>query len=162
MLAEKAPQNQPNSAAVLNQMVANFGVLNVKLHQYHWYVQGQHFYTLHEKFEELYHEVNQYFDEFAERLLSIGEKPYSTLAEFLEHASISEQPYETKLTDVQMVENVVKDYRHMREVAARGIELAGKEGDHVTEDLLIGYQASVDKTIWMLQAYLGKDALDES
>lgn len=158
MLTERAHQNQPNSAAVVNQIVANLGVLNVKLHQYHWYVQGQNFYTLHDQFEELYDEVNQYFDEFAERLLAIGEKPYSTLAEFLDHASISESPYNDKLTDEQMVENVVNDYRHMGQVVARGIELAGQEGDHVTEDILIGYKASLDKTIWMLQAYLGKDA----
>src|SRR5699024_7758085 len=75
-----------NVASVVNELVANQGVLYVKLHQYHWYVQGPDFYTLHEKFEELYDETSEKFDLFAERLLAIGEKPYSTLSEYLEHA----------------------------------------------------------------------------
>jgi len=157
---EHFQHNQATAANTVNHLVANLGVLYVKLHQYHWYVQGAHFYTLHEKFEELYNEVNQYFDEFAERLIAKGEKPYSTLAEYLEHASISEKPYEEKIPADKMVENLVDDYRTIRDVTEKGIDLADKEGDSVTEDLLTGYKNDVDNTIWMLQAYIGKGALE--
>lgn len=75
---------------ILNELVANLGVLFVKLHQYHWHVTGSEFYTLHEKFEELYNQALANFDEFAERLVTKGERPYSTLLEFLQHATISE------------------------------------------------------------------------
>ena len=157
---ERFQQQHATAASTVNSIVANLGVLYVKLHQYHWYVQGPHFYTLHEKFEELYNEVNQNFDEFAERLIAKGEKPYSTLAEYLEHASISEKPYEEKIPADQMVENLVNDYRIIRDVTAKGIELSANEEDAVTEDLLTGYKSSVDNTIWMLQAYIGKTALE--
>lgn len=148
------------AAFMMNHLVANLGVLNVKLHQYHWYVQGPNFYTLHEKFDELYNEANQYFDAFAERLIALGERPYSTLEEFLEHSFIKEKVYSEKIVADRMVENLVEDYRTIRDVTVKAIELAQKEGDSVTEDLLIGYKSNLDATIWMLQAYLGKDALE--
>lgn len=58
------------AAFMINHLIANQGVLNVKLHQFHWHVQGPDFFTMHEKFEALYNEVNAYFDAFAERLLA--------------------------------------------------------------------------------------------
>ncbi|WP_205601319.1 DNA starvation/stationary phase protection protein [Virgibacillus sp. YIM 98842] len=153
-------QHEETAAFMVNHLVANLGVLNVKLHQYHWHVQGPHFFTLHDKFEELYNEADTYFDELAERVLSIGETPYSTLGEFLEHASISEQTYDKSLSDRQMVENLVGDYRTIRDITTKAIEIADKEGDAVTEDLMTDYKGSIDKNIWMLQAYLGKGALE--
>ncbi|MGJ9459781.1 Dps family protein [Oceanobacillus sp. CF4.6] len=148
------------AAFMVNHLIANQGVLNVKLHQFHWYIQGRDFFRLHEKFEELYNAVNQYYDQFAERMLAIGEKPYSTLAEYLEHAFISEKPYEKKMSSNEMVEALVGDYRTIRDVTIKAIELAVKEDDFVTEDMLKEYKANLDQTIWMLQAYLGNDALE--
>lgn len=144
----------------VNELVANQGVLFVKLHQYHWYVQGPHFFTLHVKLEELYDESNEYFDAFAERLIALGKKPYSTLGEYLEHATITEKPYDKKMSAEQMIESVVADYRTIKGIAFEGIELAAESGDAGTEDMLIGYVDSIDKNIWMLQAYLGKDATE--
>ena len=43
---------------VLNQQVANLNVLYVKVHNYHWYVRGEKFFTLHVKFEEIYLGIN--------------------------------------------------------------------------------------------------------
>ena len=145
---------------MVNHIVAGLGVLNVKLHQYHWYVQGSKFFTLHAKFEELYNEANEYYDKFAERLIAKGDKPYSTLTEYLENSFIKEEPYNGKIPAEKMVENLVNDYRTIRDIAVKSITLANKEEDPVTEDMLIEYKTSVDQTIWMLQAFLGRDVLD--
>ena len=58
---------------VLNKQVADWSVLFTKLHNFHWYVKGPQFFTLHEKFEELYTESATHIDEIAERILAIGE-----------------------------------------------------------------------------------------
>lgn len=152
--------NKETAASIVNDLVANQGVLFVKLHQYHWYVQGPHFFTLHEKLEELYDETNEYYDAFAERLIAVNGKPYSTLGEYLENASISEKPYREKISAEQMVKNLIEDYRKIRDISVKGIELAGEEEDQVTEDMLIEYKEGLDKNIWMLQAYLGNDPLE--
>jgi starvation-inducible DNA-binding protein len=161
MMTEHNHDHHGTAAFMVNHIVANLGMLNVKLHQYHWFVQGPHFETLHAKFEELYYEVNQYFDAFAERLIAVGEKPYATLEEFMEHAFISEKIYDEKIPAEQMVENIVEDYRTIRDVTSKGIELADNEGDTVTEDMLVEYKGSIDQNIWMLQAFIGKDALED-
>lgn len=153
-------QHHASAASMTNHLVANLGVLYVKLHQYHWYVQGPKFYTLHAKFEELYNDVTENYDELAERLIALGEKPYSTLGEYLEHASIEEKVYDKKIPSDKMVENLVEDYRTIRDITSRGIELAGKENDTVTEDMLIAFKNSLELTIWMLQAFIGKDATE--
>lgn len=142
-------------ASIVNQIVANQGVLFVKLHQYHWYVKGPHFYTLHEKFEELYNEVSTNFDAFAERLIAIGAKPYSTLKEYLEHATIEENVSDRDLSSDEMVENIIADYEAIKQLAIKGVEAAGEEHDSVTEDMLIGYIEQIDLTVWMLHAFLG-------
>ena len=45
---------------------------------------GPQFFTLHEKFEELYTESATHIDEIAERILAIGGKPVATMKEYLE------------------------------------------------------------------------------
>jgi len=157
-MSVKQARGRKTATTVVNQLVANQGVLFVKLHQYHWYVQGPQFFRLHEKFEELYNETLTQFDAFAERLITKGEKPYSTLGEYLEHASIPESPYNGKISADEMVNNLVQDYETIKTITQEGIELAGEENDPVTEDMLIGYKEGIDQTIWMLQAYLGNDA----
>src|SRR5690625_6306329 len=53
----------------LNQLLANYFVIYVKLHRYHWYVQGEHFFHLHDQFEEMYRMFANDLDELAERIL---------------------------------------------------------------------------------------------
>jgi starvation-inducible DNA-binding protein len=138
----------------LNKIVATQGVLFTKLHQHHWYVKGPNFFTLHEKFEELYDEVNEQFDEFAERLLTIGGNPYSTLQEFIDNSSISEAPYTKEISSEEMVKTVLADFEIVVKDLEKGIELAGEAGDDDTEDLCIGYKTSLEKHMWMLKYYL--------
>lgn len=140
----------------LNKLVANQGVLYVKLHQYHWYVTGSDFFTLHDKFEELYNEASGHFDAFAERMIAKGEQPYSTLNEFIEHASIEEKPYTDSISSEQMVGNIISDFEKIKQVAQAGVTAAGDEGDSVTEDMLLGYIEEIDLNVWMLRAFLNK------
>lgn len=140
----------------LNKLVATQGVLFTKLHQHHWYVKGPNFFTLHEKFEEYYDEVNEQFDEFAERLLTIGGKPYSTLKEFMENSSIEEKRYTNEVKAEDMVETVLADFKILVGLLDEGIKLSGEANDSITEDLCIGYKTSIEKHMWMLRFYLGQ------
>lgn len=72
---------------------------------------GPQFFTLHEKFEELYTESATHIDEIAERILAIGGKPVATMKEYLEISSIQEAAYGE--TAEGMVEAIMKDYEMM-------------------------------------------------
>lgn len=141
-------------SVVLNRQVANWTVLYTKLHHFHWYVKGSEFFTLHAKFEELYEEAAARLDEVAERLLAIGGRPVSTLKESLALATVDEAAGGESA--VQMVGSVIADYAKLVQELAAGIESAQAAGDEATADLFIGQTADLQKTIWMLNAFLGK------
>lgn len=135
----------------LNELVAAYGVFYIKLHQYHWFVEGLEFYQLHEKFEEMYDEATANLDEVAERLLQLEGKPVSTLAEFLEVSFIKEAPYKA-MTPKAMLQATLDDYKLFKEKIQSGYEVF--DGDEVTTDILVGLQTTTDKHIWMLSATL--------
>ncbi|WP_458124447.1 Dps family protein [Paenibacillus sp. Z3-2] len=139
---------------VLNRQIAGWSVMYTKLHHFHWYVQGPHFFTLHAKFEELYNLATANMDEVAERLLAIGGRPVATMTEQLRLSPIEEA--QGQLSAERMVESVVTDLLTMVEVIRQGIHEAGEAEDNATEDMLIGFTAALDKEVWMLNAFLGK------
>lgn len=141
----------------LNQLVATKGLLYTRLHQFHWYVKGPHFYTLHEKFEELYNDESADMDAVAERLLAIGGEPYSTLSEFKEHSVLEEKADDKNLSADDMVRALVDDYKKLGDFLSEGIELTEEKGDHVSNDMIIAMKEKVDLNVWMLQAYLGNE-----
>lgn len=148
-----------NAAAIVDHILGNMHTLHVKLHQFHWYVKGPHFYTLHEVFEELYDENEVWFDKLAEQLLTEGFKPASTTQELLDYSMLKQDPADKYLKADQMVEKIVDDLRETRELVIRAIHLAQEEDRYVLEDTLIAYKESIGSNIWKLQAFIGQDAL---
>ncbi|HZG71275.1 MAG TPA: Dps family protein [Chondromyces sp.] len=136
----------------LNQQLANLNVLYTKLHRFHWYVKGPHFFTLHAKFEEFYEEAATIIDELAERLLIIGGEPIATLREYIDYATISES--DQSLTAEEMVQELVRDYSLIVEELKIGIEVAEEANDQVTGDLFLDLVEKLHKHIWMLDSFL--------
>ena len=89
-MSEEHGHHNSTAAAMTNHIIANQGILQIKLHQYHWYVKGPNFFTLHEKFEELYTENTQYYDKIAERLIASGAKPFSTAEQYIQYSFVQE------------------------------------------------------------------------
>lgn len=137
----------------LNKQVATWSVMYTKLHNFHWYVKGPQFFTLHAKFEELYNEATLHMDEIAERLLTLGGQPVATLKEHLELSDVEEAT--GKETTEQMVDSVAKDFSKIMKSLKKGMEEAAKDGDDMTEDLLNATYQSIEKHQWMLNAFLG-------
>jgi starvation-inducible DNA-binding protein len=137
----------------VNKQVATWTVLYTKLHNYHWYVKGPHFFTLHAKFEELYNEAAMVVDEFAERILALEGKPVGTLKECLEISDISEASGNESEED--MVRTLSGDLSKIADELQAGIDLADKANDEGTGDMLLGVKKSVRKHLWMFKAYLG-------
>lgn len=136
----------------LNQQIANWNVLYTKLHRFHWYVKGPHFFTLHAKFEELYEEAAATMDELAEQQLVNGGSPISTLKEYLAFATLEETTQ--SLTADEMVQEVVKDFTIIAEELKAGIEVAEQNNDEVTGDLFLGLIEKLNKHVWMLKSFL--------
>lgn len=138
----------------LNVQVASWSVVYTKLHNFHWYVKGPSFFTLHVKFEELYNEATLHMDEIAERLLALGGKPVATMKEQLELSVVEEAS--GKEDAEQMVEILVNDYDKVMKSLKKGMELAAQDGDDMTEDMFNAIHQNLEKHSWMLSAFLGE------
>lgn len=137
-------------------MLSNSFVLYVKLQRYHWYVQGKHFFTLHEKFEELYNMFAEDIDVIAERILMINGKPFATMQKFLEATSLEEASADDQETE--MISQLKKDFKQMiLEIKEEGIPLAEEQKDEPTLDMLIDIQGKLEKQVWTFKAYLSRD-----
>lgn len=138
---------------VLNKQIANWSVLYIKLHNYHWYVKGQQFFTLHLKFEEFYNEAALHIDELAERLLSLEGKPIATMKDCLQLSSIQEAAGNE--TAEQMVQSIIADFNTIIGELKEGMAIAEKMNDETTGDMLLAIHASLEKHVWMLKSFLG-------
>lgn len=138
----------------LNKLVATWSVLYTKLHNYHWYVKGPQFFTLHTKFEELYNEATLHMDEIAERLLALGGEPVATMVEQLELSVVNEATGKESTED--MVQTTIDDFGKIMKSLKKGMEAAEEDDDDMTVDMLNAIYQSLEKHSWMFSAFLKK------
>ncbi len=139
---------------VLNKQIANWSVLYIKLHNFHWYVKGPQFFTLHTKFEELYNEAALHIDELAERLLALGGQPVATMKGAMELASVQEATG-NEIAE-EMVQSVIQDFSQIIGELKEGMSMAEQTDDETTGDMLLAIHSSLEKHAWMLRSFLGK------
>ncbi|SDN03438.1 Dps family protein [Bacillus sp. OK048] len=149
----KAKAKKQSLSEALNRQVANFSVLHMKLHHYHWYVKGENFFTLHVKFEELYTEAALHLDTIAERMLAQRGLPMGTLTEALELSTLKEATGDEDAQ--QMLQTLVDDFDMICTELTEGISLAEEKEDEPTADLFVHIRTSLEKHRWMFEAYLG-------
>lgn len=134
----------------LNVLVADLNVLFVKLHHHHWYVTGPRFFSLHAKFEELYDHINGLYDDVAERLITLGGQPASSLKSYLALTNLKEA--ESIESADQIIISLIEDFNLLLVQLKKVLELAQQESDEPTADLMIGAISEFEKTLWMLKA----------
>ncbi|UUZ82365.1 DNA starvation/stationary phase protection protein [Paenibacillus sp. P26] len=139
---------------VLNTQIANWSLLFIKLHNYHWYVKGPQFFTLHLKFEEFYTEAALHVDNLAERLLALKGSPVATMREILEKATLHEASGSENAE--QMVRAIAGDFGTIIGELKEGMSIAEEAGDETTADMLLAIHSSLEKHVWMLESFLGK------
>jgi starvation-inducible DNA-binding protein len=139
---------------IINKQIANWSVLFIKLHNYHWYVKGNQFFTLHTKFEEFYNEASLHIDELAERLLAIGGQPVATMKDCLAMSSVQEA--NGNETAEEMVQSISSDFSLLVGQLKEGMSIAEQANDEITGDMLLAIHSSLEKHVWMLKAYLGR------
>jgi len=136
----------------LNQLLSNYFVMYVKLHRYHWFIQGKQFFQLHDVFEDMYTTFAADADEIAERVLMIDGKPLATMIKYIKEATLEEAAADDK--EDEITARLIEDYQQMiKEIREEGIPYAGERNDEPTVDLLVTLQGKLEKYVWMLHAY---------
>lgn len=140
----------------LNTLLADYHMYYQKLRNFHWNILGKNFFDLHEKFEHLYNDARIKIDEIAERILTLGFHPVSKFSEYLTISSIKENS--PLKTDIEMVEEILRDHGLMLSQMRQIIEKADKAQDEGTIDLIGAYIRELEKASWMLNAWSKKSS----
>ncbi len=135
----------------LNFLLANYHVYYQNLRNFHWNVDGENFFDLHEKFEVLYDDAREKIDEIAERILTLRLRPLSKMSDYLDRAAIDEA--EEFQNDHQMVEEILKNHKVLIESMREAIRAADEVEDEGTIDMIGGFLSELEKASWMLDAW---------
>lgn len=133
----------------LNQFLCDLNVFFRKLQNYHWNIQGESFFRIHEKLEEYYDAVAKEIDEIAEHILINGAQPLGTMKDYLENTKIIEA--QNKKVDRNTVyQAVLSDYNTLYQDIREIKEIADSADDYATSSLMDEYILNYGKILWML------------
>ncbi len=136
----------------LQSLLADYQVFYTNLRGLHWNIQGNKFFSLHEKFEEMYDDVADQVDEIAERILMLGGVPAHNFSEYLKSATIKESGYITG--ERESVQHVLESFGVLIKAQRELLEIAGEADDEATVAMMGDYISGQEKLVWMLVAYL--------
>ncbi|GAB2642916.1 MULTISPECIES: Dps family protein [Psychrobacter] len=139
--------------AQLNKLLSTYHVFYLNVRGYHWNVKGEHFFTLHPKFEELYTSLQLQIDEIAERILTLGGTPLHAYSDFAQHTSISED--KNVKDGTSCVKGVLTGLQALIAEQRQVSSLAAESDDQGTADLVDEYVQEQEKLVWMYNAFLG-------
>ena len=138
----------------LNQLLAGYQLHYQNLRSLHWNIEGEHFFELHLKFEELYNRTQVIIDDLAERLLTLGFTPLSSFSAYLSHSPIPENELirngRDGLSYVLQAQDVLLGLE--RSI----LKIAAETDDEGTSALMSDLLREKEKTNWMFAAWLGK------
>jgi starvation-inducible DNA-binding protein len=139
-------------AAMLQKQLSRYNDLHLTLKHVHWNVIGSNFIAVHQMLDPQVALVRGYADEVAERIATLGGSPRGTADAIINEHTWTEYPHDRDCAEVHLAalervySGVIAD---TRENIRRLQDL-----DVVTQDVLIGHVAELEKFQWFLRAHL--------
>ena len=139
--------------ANMNAYLSDLVVFYLKLHDLHWNVKGMQFVPVHQYSESRYEDMAEKFDEIAELIIQHGEKPVSSISEYVKLSSIKELN-KGSYRDEEVIKIIAEDLAQLK-AAAEALRLKMVEEDvfdvvAVLEAHIAGYQ----KELWFLNSMM--------
>jgi starvation-inducible DNA-binding protein len=138
--------------ALINQRLADVIDLQTQLKQAHWNVKGPHFIGLHELFDKIAEEVEDYVDMIAERIVQLGGIAEGTVRVSARRSRLDEYPL--AIADgASHVKAVARALSSFGREARMTIDETDKLGDADTADLFTEISRGIDKWLWFVEAH---------
>lgn len=149
-LSEK---NRGAVADTLNARLADGLDLHGQVKVAHWNIKGPHFASLHPLFETFATRLAEHNDEIAERAVTLGALACGTARHVAATSRIPEYPADTT-RDLQHVRLLAERFETHLDGLRESRDVAERNGDTDTVDLLTGMITEVEKHAWFLRASL--------
>ena len=141
------------AVALLNARLADCVDLQTQTKQAHWNVKGPNFIALHELFDNINDDVEEYIDTIAERAVQLGGVAEGTARIVATRSSRAEYP--TKAEDgVSHVDALSSALAFVGKAVRTAINQANELGDLDTADLFTEISRRLDKWLWFVEAHL--------
>ena len=138
---------------ILNQTLANTLDLKIQVKQACWNVKGMDFYQLHELFDEVASELEEYIDLVAERSTALGGVAIGTVRITAQWSTLPE--YSLDIHDGKdHVEALADRFALYAKSVRQSIDSTVDLGDADTSDLYTEISRAIDKWLWFLEAHL--------
>ena len=138
--------------ALMGQRLADVIDLQLQLKQAHWNVKGPHFIGLHELFDKIGEEIEDYVDMIAERIVQLGGIAEGTVRVAAARSRLEEYPL--AIADgMAHVEAVARALSTFGREARVTIDEADALEDADTADLFTEISRGIDKWLWFVEAH---------
>ncbi len=137
----------------LNARLADALDLKSQTKQAHWNVKGMSFIALHELFDQVATQVEEYTDTIAERVTILGGTALGTVRVAANNSSLSEYPLEISdgADHVDALSTALSDFGKK---VRQNIDEADELGDMDTADLFTEVSRGIDKLLWFVEAHI--------
>jgi starvation-inducible DNA-binding protein len=137
----------------LNQLLSSYQLHYQNLRALHWNIQGEKFFELHLKYEELYNATLLTIDELAERILTLVGRPLSTFSDYISKSVIKENEL---IIDGNKGMQYILDAQKALLIVERALLKESSEiDDEGTNAFISDLIREKEKTNWMFNAWLG-------
>jgi starvation-inducible DNA-binding protein len=138
---------------LLNARLADAIDLQTQMKQAHWNVKGPTFIALHELFDKINEDVEEYVDELAERAVQLGGTALGTARAVAKASTLNEYPLQA-VNGRDHVAAVSTALAAFGKSARAGIDQADDLRDQDTADLFTEISRGTDKWLWFVEAHL--------
>ena len=136
-----------------NARLADSIDLQTQCKQAHWNVKGPDFIALHELFDKINEDVEEYVDLVAERVVQLGGVADGTARSVAKRSNLAE--YAPKgAAGRDHVEALSSALASFGKLARASINQANDLGDADTTDIFTEISRGVDKLLWFVEAHL--------
>jgi starvation-inducible DNA-binding protein len=141
---------------LLNARLADAIDLQTQTKQAHWNVKGPNFIALHELFDKVNEDVEEYVDLIAERTVQLGGVAEGTARMAVKRSSLSDYPA-SAVEGHSHVEALSSALAAFGKLARKAINDTNDLGDLDTADLFTEISRGIDKCLWFVEAHLQSD-----
>jgi len=138
-------------AKVLQERLNTYNDLHLTLKHAHWNVVGPSFIGVHEMIDPEVDAVRLNADAVAERIATLGFTPNGTIGAILKTRAWADYPVGKGLVPEHLA---ALDAQYDRVIGKNREAIEAVSEDPITEDLLIGQTAALEKFQWFVRAHL--------
>lgn len=130
--------------------------LHYQAKQAHWNVKGPSFFHLHELFDKIAEEADEYTDLIAERLVQLGGQAHGTIRSASARTTLPEYPLDLSagMDHCQSLSRSLSAFAHC---VREAIDTSSDTKDADTADIFTEISRGVDKSLWFVEAHLQAD-----